>query len=113
MAVDRLASAHSARRRSERASVSSRAVRETPRCAPIIGIGGIATAEDTIEFLLAGASAVQVGTANFADPEAGLQGTATFCGYVLSYGAATSGFRVRTLGKWPKSRSAVQSSSTP
>ena len=35
---------------------------------PIIGIGGIANGEDAIEFLLAGASAVQVGTANFADP---------------------------------------------
>jgi dihydroorotate dehydrogenase (NAD+) catalytic subunit len=37
---------------------------------PIIGIGGIATADDAIEFMLAGASAVQVGTANFADPTA-------------------------------------------
>ena len=38
--------------------------------APIIGIGGIMTAEDAIEFMLVGASAVQVGTANFIDPEA-------------------------------------------
>lgn len=35
---------------------------------PVIGIGGIATTRDALEFLLAGASAVQVGTANFADP---------------------------------------------
>jgi dihydroorotate dehydrogenase (NAD+) catalytic subunit len=35
---------------------------------PIIGMGGIATVEDALEFLLAGASAVQVGTANFVDP---------------------------------------------
>ena len=35
---------------------------------PIIGMGGIASAEDALEFLLAGASAVAVGTANFADP---------------------------------------------
>jgi dihydroorotate dehydrogenase (NAD+) catalytic subunit len=35
---------------------------------PVIGIGGIATAEDAVEFLLAGATAIQVGTANFADP---------------------------------------------
>jgi dihydroorotate dehydrogenase (NAD+) catalytic subunit len=35
---------------------------------PIIGMGGIATAADALEFMLAGASAVQVGTANFADP---------------------------------------------
>ncbi len=35
---------------------------------PIIGMGGIATAEDALEFIIAGASAVQVGTANFVDP---------------------------------------------
>jgi dihydroorotate dehydrogenase (NAD+) catalytic subunit len=38
--------------------------------APIIGIGGIATARDALEFILAGASAVQVGTAIFVDPRA-------------------------------------------
>ncbi len=37
---------------------------------PIIGIGGISTAEDIVEFLLAGATAVEVGTANFWDPRA-------------------------------------------
>lgn len=37
---------------------------------PVIGIGGIATAEDAMEFMLAGASAVQVGTANFVNPKA-------------------------------------------
>lgn len=35
---------------------------------PIIGMGGIATAEDALEFILAGASAVSVGTANFYNP---------------------------------------------
>jgi dihydroorotate dehydrogenase (NAD+) catalytic subunit len=35
---------------------------------PIIGMGGIATAGDALEFIIAGASAVQVGTANFVDP---------------------------------------------
>lgn len=35
---------------------------------PVIGMGGISSASDAIEFLLAGASAVQVGTANFIDP---------------------------------------------
>lgn len=35
---------------------------------PVIGIGGIGSAADAIEFLLAGASAIQVGTANFNDP---------------------------------------------
>ena len=37
---------------------------------PVIGMGGIMTAEDAIEFFLAGASAVAVGTANFCDPAA-------------------------------------------
>ena len=36
---------------------------------PVIGIGGISCTEDALEFLLAGATAVQVGTANFVDPE--------------------------------------------
>ncbi len=40
---------------------------------PIIGIGGIASGRDAIEFLLAGACAVQVGTANFIDPATGVQ----------------------------------------
>jgi dihydroorotate dehydrogenase (NAD+) catalytic subunit len=37
---------------------------------PVIGLGGIANGEDAAEFLIAGARAVQVGTANFADPRA-------------------------------------------
>ena len=37
---------------------------------PIIGMGGIATAEDALEFLMAGATAVSVGTANFFNPYA-------------------------------------------
>jgi len=39
---------------------------------PIIGIGGIMTASDALEFIIAGASAVQVGTANFVNPRATL-----------------------------------------
>ena len=48
---------------------------------PIFGIGGIMTAEDAIEFLLAGATAVQVGTANFMNPDAGV----TIARGILSY----------------------------
>jgi dihydroorotate dehydrogenase (NAD+) catalytic subunit len=39
---------------------------------PIIGIGGIATIDDVMEFLIAGASAVQLGTVNFYDPTASI-----------------------------------------
>lgn len=38
--------------------------------APIVGVGGVANGDDAVELLLAGASAVQVGTASFADPRA-------------------------------------------
>lgn len=49
------------------------AVRMVYECAqavriPIIGMGGIMTADDVVEFMIAGATAVQVGTANFVDP---------------------------------------------
>lgn len=36
---------------------------------PVVGMGGIFTAEDAIEFIMAGATAIQVGTANFVNPE--------------------------------------------
>jgi dihydroorotate dehydrogenase (NAD+) catalytic subunit len=47
-----------------------------------MGIGGIRTARDVLEFIIAGASVVQVGTANFADPNAGVaivEGLRTYC----------------------------------
>ena len=40
---------------------------------PVIGMGGIMKATDAIEFLLAGASAVQIGTASFIDPQASVK----------------------------------------
>jgi dihydroorotate dehydrogenase (NAD+) catalytic subunit len=40
---------------------------------PVIGLGGIYSAEDAVEYFLAGASAVQIGTANFQDPRAPLR----------------------------------------
>ncbi len=38
---------------------------------PVVGMGGIMTAEDVIEFIMAGATCVQLGTANFANPRIG------------------------------------------
>jgi len=40
---------------------------------PIIGMGGIQNADDAIEFLMVGATAVAVGTANFYEPQTALQ----------------------------------------
>lgn len=53
---------------------------------PIIGMGGIATAEDAIEFLMAGASAVSVGTANFSNPRATIEIIAGIEAYMRQYG---------------------------
>ena len=49
---------------------------------PVIGIGGISSGEDAVEFLLAGAKAVQIGTANFIDPASTLhviEGIRQYC----------------------------------
>lgn len=55
--------------------VALRMVWQTSRAVqiPIVGMGGIATTTDAVEFLLAGASAIQVGTYNFVDPTATVQ----------------------------------------
>lgn len=55
--------------------VALRMVWQTARAVkiPVIGIGGISTAADALEFLIAGASAVQVGTANFVHPAATME----------------------------------------
>lgn len=49
---------------------------------PVIGIGGIVSAEDALEFMIVGAKAVQIGTANFLDPAASvkiIEGLRDFC----------------------------------
>lgn len=55
---------------------------------PLIGIGGIATVEDALEFIIAGASAVQVGTANFYDPSASIKIAAGLAAYCEQHGLA-------------------------
>lgn len=52
---------------------------------PIIGMGGIATAEDAIEFILAGATGISVGTANFFDPQATVKVVAGIKAYMEKY----------------------------
>src|SRR2546430_16594399 len=56
---------------------------------PIIGAGGVTSADDALEFLMAGASAVQVGTATFADPTAPLAIIEGLAAYVKRAGLAS------------------------
>jgi dihydroorotate dehydrogenase (NAD+) catalytic subunit len=56
---------------------------------PIIGAGGVTSANDALEFLMAGAAAVQVGTATFADPTAPLSVIEGLAAYVRAQGLAS------------------------
>jgi dihydroorotate dehydrogenase (NAD+) catalytic subunit len=64
---------------------------------PIIGQGGITTASDALEFLLAGASAVGVGTALFYDPLVCAKINAGIADYLRRHGIAGVGKLVGTL----------------
>jgi len=57
------------------------------KAVPVIGIGGIATIDDVMEFLVAGASAVQIGTANFYDPTASTRIVDALPGALAALGA--------------------------
>ncbi len=52
---------------------------------PVIGIGGISTANDVVEFLLAGASAVEIGTANFVNPTATIDAVKGIENYMIKH----------------------------
>jgi len=56
---------------------------------PLIGMGGIMNAEDAVSFLLAGATAVAVGTANFVDPMTPLKVIRGIRDYMIQYGMAS------------------------
>ena len=64
---------------------------------PIIGIGGIATIDDVMEFLVAGASAVQLGTVNFYDPTASMRIVEQLPAALDVLGAKSVG---EVLGNW-------------
>jgi len=53
---------------------------------PILGMGGICTGEDALEFIMAGATAISVGTANFADPMATIHVLEGIERYMEKYG---------------------------
>lgn len=59
------------------------ALRKTYPDVPIIGLGGISTANDALEFLMAGASAIQIGTINFTNPNAAAEIIAGLEEYVI------------------------------
>ena len=56
---------------------------------PIVGMGGVSSGEDAVELMLAGASAVMVGTANFVDPDACARVTAGIFDYCERHGIAS------------------------
>ena len=64
---------------------------------PIVGVGGIMTIDDVMEFLVAGASAVQVGTASFADPTASIRLLDALPAAVAELGAGSAADVVGTL----------------
>jgi dihydroorotate dehydrogenase (NAD+) catalytic subunit len=64
---------------------------------PILGVGGIATVDDVMEFLVAGASAVQLGTVNFYDPTASMRVVEQLPEALAQLGASSIGEVVGTL----------------
>ena len=64
---------------------------------PIIGIGGIMTASDALEFLIVGSSLVQIGTANFINPNAGNEISADLAELLAGQGIANVGDVVATI----------------
>jgi dihydroorotate dehydrogenase (NAD+) catalytic subunit len=64
---------------------------------PVIGIGGIMTAQDAVEFFIAGAKAVQVGTANFVNPRSAIEIIAGIERYLARHGIADIAQLVGTL----------------
>jgi len=64
---------------------------------PVIGVGGIMNATDALEFLIAGASMIQVGTANFIDPAAGIKIADGINAYCDANGIGDVGSLVGTL----------------
>ncbi|MGE0455137.1 MAG: dihydroorotate dehydrogenase [Vicinamibacteria bacterium] len=68
---------------------------------PVIGVGGISTAEDALEFLIVGCRAVQIGTANFVDTRVYEKVLAGLADYLERHGMSDLGEVVGTLGPPP------------
>ncbi|MFW6239489.1 MAG: dihydroorotate dehydrogenase [Thermodesulfobacteriota bacterium] len=85
--------------------VALRMVWQVARAAtvPVVGLGGIMTASDALEFLIAGASAIQVGTANFVNPQAPLEIIDGIAAYMAEHGLARLSELVGSLEPQPVS----------
>ena len=79
--------------------VALRMVHELARAVriPLVGVGGIMTGEDALEFLCSGASAVQVGTATFYDPRAPLRVAEEMAHWCCAHGIGAIGDLIGTL----------------
>lgn len=64
---------------------------------PVIGIGGIETAQDALEFIIAGATAIEVGTANFINPTASVEIVEGISAYLASHRIKTIADLIGTL----------------
>lgn len=67
---------------------------------PIVGIGGVATGDDVVEFLLAGASAVAVGTAHFANPRIGARIIRGLHKYLAKHGVRSPAELIGAVQRW-------------
>jgi dihydroorotate dehydrogenase (NAD+) catalytic subunit len=87
--------------------IALRAVYQVARAvkAPVVGIGGIASIDDVMEFLVAGASAVQIGTANYYRPTVSMQILDALPAALVELGAASIGDVVGTLQLPPPAES--------
>ncbi|HXJ62289.1 MAG TPA: dihydroorotate dehydrogenase, partial [Actinomycetota bacterium] len=77
---------------------------------PVIGVGGIATPGDAVEFLLAGAWAVQVGTAVFANPAAAVEAAAGVQRFLADAGLGSVAELRGAMGRPPRSAQAAPES---
>ena len=74
---------------------------------PIMGIGGIRNADDALQYILAGACLVQVGTASFVDPGAAVSVHEGLSNYLKTHGIARLEDLVGALGALPGAGPAI------
>jgi dihydroorotate dehydrogenase (NAD+) catalytic subunit len=80
---------------------------------PVVGIGGIATLDDVMEFLVAGATAVQIGTANFYNPGATMRILDELPAALAELGASRVADVVGSLQTKPAGPAAVKAAAMP